>query len=117
MRAAHATAPTLRIIVTADSRAWMGALQQAGYRTGATSSAAPSFLSLSLLLLVFVVSLLLAVGASAWFTRRLETISGLFDLPPGLFGFLGALVGNIPNYFAPFCPGPAVHPPTSFSPI
>ncbi len=102
MRAAHATAPTLRIIVTADPRAWMGALQQAGHRAGATSSAAPSFLSLSLLLLVFVVSLLLAVGASAWFTRRLETISDLFDLSPGLLSLLGALGANIPNYVASF---------------
>ena len=102
MRAAHATAPTLRIIVTADPRAWMDALQQVGHRAGATSSAAPSFLSLSLLLLVFVVSLLLAVGASAWFTRRLETISDLFDLSPGLLSLLGALGANIPNYVASF---------------
>jgi len=102
MRAAHATAPTLRLIVTADPRAWMGALQQAGHRAGATPSTAPSFLSLSLLLLVFVVSLLLAVGASAWFTRRLETISDLFDLSPGLLSLLGALGANIPNYVASF---------------
>ena len=102
MRAAHATVPTLRMIVTADPRAWMGALQQTGHRAGATSSTAPSFLSLSLLLLVFVVSLLLAVGASAWFTRRLETISDLFDLSPGLLSLLGALGANIPNYVASF---------------
>ena len=61
---------------------------------------APSLFSLSLLLLVFVVSLLLAVGASAWFTRRLETISDLFDLSPGLLSLLGALGANIPNYVA-----------------
>lgn len=102
MRAAHATVPTLRMIVTADPRAWMGALQQTGHRAGATPSTAPSFLSLSLLLLVFVVSLLLAVGASAWFTRRLETISDLFDLSPGLLSLLGALGANIPNYVASF---------------
>lgn len=61
---------------------------------------APSLFSLSLLLLVFVVSLLMAVGASAWFMRRLETISDLFDLSPGLLSLLGALGANIPNYVA-----------------
>ncbi len=80
----------------------MGALQQAGHRAGATASTAPSFLSLSLLVLVFVLSLLLAVGASAWFTRGLETISDLFDLSPGLLSLLGALGANIPNYVASF---------------
>lgn len=61
---------------------------------------APSLFSLSLLLLVFVVSLLMAVGASAWFMRRLETISDLFDPSPGLLSLLGALGANIPNYVA-----------------
>lgn len=59
-----------------------------------------SFLSLSLLLFFFVISLLVAVGASAWFTRRLETISDLFDLSPGLLSLLGALGANVPNYVA-----------------
>lgn len=59
-----------------------------------------SFLSLSLLILLFVMSLLVAVGASAWFTRRLETISDLFDLSPGLLSLLGALGANVPNYVA-----------------
>src|SRR5436305_1350612 len=81
-------------------RAWMGMLQQTGHRIGTAPSSAPSLFSLSLLLLVFVVSLLMAVGASAWFTRRLETISDLFDLSPGLLSLLGALGANIPNYVA-----------------
>ncbi len=102
MRPSLATAPTLQMIVTAHPRAWMGTLQQAGHRAGATASMAPSFLSLSLLVLVFVTSLLLAVGASAWFTRRLETISDLFDLSQGLLSLLGALGANIPNYVASF---------------
>ena len=100
MRTSHATAPTLRMIVMAHPRAWMGPLQQIGHRAEATPS--PSFLSLSLLVLVFVTSLLLAVGASAWFTRRLEIISDLFDLSPGLLCLLGALGANIPNYVASF---------------
>src|SRR5437763_4895018 len=59
-----------------------------------------SLLSLSLLILFFVISLLVAVGASAWFTRRLEIISDLFDLSPGLLSLLGALGANVPNYVA-----------------
>lgn len=102
MRSSHTTAPTLRMIVAVHPHAWMGPLQQTGYRVGAAASMAPSFLSLSLLVLVFVISLLLAVGASAWFTRRLETISDLFDLSAGLLSLLGALGANIPNYVASF---------------
>lgn len=98
MLAARSTAPAIRMIVMAHPRAWMGMLQQ----TGTAPSSAPSLFSLSLLLLVFVVSLLIAVGASAWFTRRLETISDLFDLSPGLLSLLGALGANIPNYVASF---------------
>jgi cation:H+ antiporter len=100
MYTSHATAPPLRMIVAVHPRAWIGTLQQAGHRVGATPSTTPSFLSLSLLVSAFVVSLLLAVGASAWFTRRLETISDLFDLSPGLLSLLGALGANIPNYVA-----------------
>jgi cation:H+ antiporter len=80
----------------------MGTLQQTGHRAEAAASMAPSFLSLLLLVLVFVISLLLAVGASAWFTRRLETIGDLFDLSPGLLSLLGALGANIPNYVSSF---------------
>jgi cation:H+ antiporter len=96
MRPSQTTASPLRMIVMVQPRAWMGTLQQTGQR----AAAAPSFLSLSLLVLVFVLSLLLAVGASAWFTRRLETISDLFDLSAGLLSLLGALGANIPNYVA-----------------
>src|SRR5689334_24793076 len=59
-----------------------------------------SFFSLLLLMLLFIISLLVAVGASAWFTRRLETISDLFNLSLGLLSLLGALGANIPNYVA-----------------
>lgn len=96
MRPSQTTAPPLPMIVTAHPRAWMGTLQQTGQR----AAVAPSILSLSLLVLVFVIALLLAVGASAWFTRRLETISDLFDLSAGLLSLLGALGANIPNYVA-----------------
>src|SRR5437660_11713143 len=59
-----------------------------------------SFFTLSLLILFFIMSLLVAMGASAWFTRRLETISDLFDLCTGLLSLLGALGANVPNYVA-----------------
>jgi len=62
--------------------------------------AAPALLNLSLLVLGFVLSLLVAAGASAWFTHRLETLSDLFDLSPGFLSLLGALGANIPNYVA-----------------
>ena len=98
MRASPATVPTLRMIVTfVHSRAWMGCLLQTGHRAGTTPPAAHSSLSVSLLVVVFVASLLLVVGASGWFTRRLETISDLFDLSAGLLSLLGA---TIPNYVA-----------------
>ncbi len=48
----------------------------------------------------FVLSLLLAIGASAWFTRRLEVLSDLWQWSPGLLSLLGALGANIPNYVA-----------------
>lgn len=60
----------------------------------------PTFLNLSLLVFEFVLSLLIAVGASAWFTRRLETLSDLFEWSPGFLSLLGALGANIPNYAA-----------------
>lgn len=40
------------------------------------------------------------MGASAWFTRRLETICDVLELPPSLLSLLGALGANIPNYVA-----------------
>ena len=48
----------------------------------------------------FVVSLLVAVAASASFTRRLEVISDYPHFSPGLLSLLGALGANIPNYVA-----------------
>jgi len=48
----------------------------------------------------FVLSLLLAIGASAWFTRQLEVLSDLWQWSPGLLSLLGALGANIPNYVA-----------------
>ena len=103
MCVSRATVPTaLRMIRTTHLRAWIGMLERPGHRGGAAPLTASSLLSLSLLLLCFVVSLLVAVGASAWFTRRLETISDLFDLSPGLLSLLGALGANIPNYVASF---------------
>ncbi|GAC1376842.1 MAG: hypothetical protein NVSMB44_45840 [Ktedonobacteraceae bacterium] len=49
---------------------------------------------------MFIVSLLLAAGSSAWFTRRLEAICAALDFPPSLLSLLGALGANIPNYVA-----------------
>lgn len=57
-------------------------------------------MSLALLILSFLASLLVALGASAWFTRSLETIVDLFDLSTSLLSLLGALGANIPNYAA-----------------
>lgn len=51
-------------------------------------------------LLFFVASLLLAMSASAWFTRRLEALCDLLDLSPGVLSILSALGANIPNYVA-----------------
>lgn len=53
-----------------------------------------------LLVVVFVLSLVIALGASAWFTRRLEVLSDHFRFSPGLLSLLGALGANIPNYVA-----------------
>lgn len=53
-----------------------------------------------LLIAVFVISLLVAIGASVFFTRRLEIISDLFGFSPGLLSWLGALGANIPNYIS-----------------
>jgi cation:H+ antiporter len=55
---------------------------------------------LYVLIMVFVASLLLTVGASAWFTRRLEFIGDHLHFSPGLLSGLAALGANIPNYVA-----------------
>lgn len=57
-------------------------------------------LQLLLILAVFLASLLVAMASSAWFTRRLEDICDLLDLPSSLLSLLGALGANIPNYIA-----------------
>lgn len=54
----------------------------------------------SLLIVIFVLSLMIALGASAWFTRCLEVLSDHFRFSPGLLSLLGALGANIPNYIA-----------------
>lgn len=53
-----------------------------------------------ILIATFFLSLLVSVGASAAFTRRLEGISDHFHFSPGLLSLLGALGANIPNYVA-----------------
>ena len=50
--------------------------------------------------LLFAASLVLTMGASAWFTRRLEAVCDALNLPPSLLSLLGALGANIPNYVA-----------------
>lgn len=54
----------------------------------------------SVLIVGFVASLLLAVGASASFTHRLEIIGDRLHFSPGLVSGLAALGANIPNYVA-----------------
>jgi len=53
---------------------------------------------LFLLFVSFIISLLLVIASTAWFTRRLETVCDLLDLPIGVLSMLGALGANIPNY-------------------
>jgi cation:H+ antiporter len=55
---------------------------------------------LPIVMLLFAVSLILTMGASAWFTRRLEAVCDALNLPPSLLSLLGALGANIPNYVA-----------------
>lgn len=50
------------------------------------------------LLTLFLGSLIVTLSASAFFTRRLETISDLWKLSPGLLSLLAAVGANIPNY-------------------
>jgi cation:H+ antiporter len=51
-------------------------------------------------LLAFLMSLLIVMGAAAWFTRRLEVLCDRLDLSAGMLSILGALGANIPNYVA-----------------
>ena len=53
-----------------------------------------------LVLAIFLVSLLIVLGAAAWFTRRLEALCDRLDLSAGILSILGALGANIPNYGA-----------------
>jgi cation:H+ antiporter len=53
-----------------------------------------------LLVVIFILSLASALGASVWFTRRLEVLSDYFHFSAGLLSLLGALGANIPNYVA-----------------
>jgi cation:H+ antiporter len=55
---------------------------------------------LPIVILLFAASLVLTMGASAWFTRRLEAVCDALNLPPSLLSLLGALGANIPNYVA-----------------
>ena len=60
----------------------------------------PTSSSISISAFLFIASLLVAMGASSWFTHRLENICDLLDLPDSLLSLLGALGANIPNYAA-----------------
>ncbi len=53
-----------------------------------------------LVLAIFLISLLIVLGAAAWFTRRLEALCDRLDLSAGMLSILGALGANIPNYVA-----------------
>jgi cation:H+ antiporter len=53
-----------------------------------------------LLVVLFILSLAIALGAAAWFTRRLEVLSDAFRFSAGLLSLLGALGANVPNYSA-----------------
>jgi len=53
-----------------------------------------------IVLALFLISLLIVLGAAAWFTRRLEALCDRLDLSAGMLSILGALGANIPNYIA-----------------
>ena len=57
-------------------------------------------LPLPFLFLLFCLSLLITLSASAWFTHRLEKICSLLGLSSRLLSLLGASGANIPNYAA-----------------
>jgi cation:H+ antiporter len=54
----------------------------------------------ALVIVIFLVSLLIVLGAAAWFTRRLEALCDKLDLSAGMLSILSALGANIPNYVA-----------------
>lgn len=58
------------------------------------------FTSAPLLLVAFAAALLVALAASAWFTRTLEALCDRLGLSIGLLSLLSALGANIPNYAA-----------------
>ncbi len=51
-------------------------------------------------LLLFLVSLIIVMVTSAWFTRRLEALCEMFGLSIGMLSLLSAIGANIPNYVA-----------------
>jgi len=51
-------------------------------------------------LLLFLVSLVIVMVTSAWFTRRLEALCEMFGLSIGMLSLLSAIGANIPNYVA-----------------
>jgi cation:H+ antiporter len=56
------------------------------------------FSSWSVALGLFLVSLIIVIGASTQFTRRLERLCEIFQLSIGMLSLLSALGANIPNY-------------------
>jgi len=50
--------------------------------------------------LLFLVSLIIVMVTSAWFTRRLEALCEMFGLSIGMLSLLSAIGANIPNYVA-----------------
>src|SRR5579862_454295 len=58
------------------------------------------FTSAPLVLVAFAGALLVALAASAWFTRTLERLCDQLGLSIGLLSLLSALGANIPNYVA-----------------
>jgi cation:H+ antiporter len=58
----------------------------------------PASFPFPVILSIFLFSLLIVMGAAAWFTRRLEALCDRLDLTAGMLSILGALGANIPNY-------------------
>src|SRR5215469_1951263 len=55
---------------------------------------------LPVVLLLFLISLVIVMVTSAWFTRRLEALCEMFGLSIGMLSLLSAIGANIPNYVA-----------------
>ncbi len=53
-----------------------------------------------ILLLAFVAALVVALSATAAFTRLLEALGDRWHVSPGLLGFVSAVGANMPNYAA-----------------